>query len=180
MFRDHELVQIMPKLQKFAYKLCRTSEDAEDLVQASMLKAMEKREMFTEGTSLFSWTSKIMYNLFVSSYRRRVKFESQYDPEDYIKNQQTVPMQEQHMELHKVNKAMKELSEEHRNILIMICVKGMQYKQVAKILDIPVGTVRSRLSRAREQLQERMGDVLIIGTEQTAYGSREGHTRYAM
>lgn len=176
MFRNHELVEIMPKLQKFAYKLCRTQEDAEDLVQASMLKAMEKREMFTEGTSLFSWTSKVMYNLFVSNYRRRVKFETQFDPEDYIGKQQCAPLQEQHMELHKVNVAMRDLTDEHRDILVMICVKGMQYKQVAAMLDIPVGTVRSRLSRAREQLQEKLGEGIVIGTEHCSYDSRSVHT----
>lgn len=172
MFRNDELVTIMPKLQKFAYKLCRSQEDAEDLVQASVLKAIEKKDMFTEGTSLFSWTSKIMYNLFVSNYRRRVKFESQFDPEDFISRQQTPPQQEQNLELHNVNEAMKELSDEHRNILVMVCVKGLQYKQVAQMLGVPVGTVRSRLSRAREQLHEKLkGETLLLGTERYSWDS---------
>jgi RNA polymerase sigma-70 factor (ECF subfamily) len=158
MFQQPDLVKEMPKLHRFANRLCRNRDEAEDLLQATLLRALEKKDQFDEGTNLFGWTSKIMYNQFVSTYRRRVKFESQYDPEDYISRQYVEPSQETEMQLKRVKEAMQELSDEHRTILIMICVNGIKYQQAAKILELPVGTVRSRLSRARERLSEILGE----------------------
>ena len=134
-------------------KLTRNSDDADDLLQSTILRAIEKKHLFQEGTRLFSWTSKIMYNLFVSGYRRRTKFETQYDPENYIEQQSVEPSQDTKMELRQVQEAMDHISPEQREILIMVCVQGTQYAEAAEILNIPIGTVRSRLSRARESLQ---------------------------
>ncbi|NCT41474.1 MAG: sigma-70 family RNA polymerase sigma factor [Alphaproteobacteria bacterium] len=153
MFNNAELTEQMPRLEKFAMKLTRKQHDADDLLQATLLRAMEKKHLYKEDTNLFSWTSKMMYNLFVSNYRRKVKFETQYDPENYLEKQTVEPSQESEMELMKVNEAMSLLSEEHRDVLVYVCVQGMRYQEVADALDIPVGTVRSRLSRARDQLQ---------------------------
>lgn len=156
MFRNEELISEMNKLKKFATRLTGNTVDADDLLQTTVLRAMEKRHQFYEGTNLFSWTSKIMFNLFVSGYRRKTRFESQYDPEIIIGAQSTGATQEMELELRNVQSAMKRLSEDHREILLMVCVHGMQYTEVADLLDIPVGTVRSRLSRARESLQVLM------------------------
>ena len=156
MFNNNELTKETDKLKKFAYKLTRNSSDAEDLLQSTLLRALEKKHLFNEGTNLFSWTSKIMYNMFVSNYRRKVKYETQYDPESYIEAEKVEASQNIQMELKNVESAMKHISDDHREILIMICIKGMQYAEVSKILDIPVGTVRSRLSRARENLQQAL------------------------
>ncbi len=156
MFRNQELVHEMPRLRKFASRLCRSPEEADDLTQATALRALEKREMFHEDGNLFSWTSKMMYNLFVSDYRRRVKFETQYDPEPYLDKQNMPPRQQRIAELKATGAAMKQLSDEHRTALILVCVKDLSYKRAAEILDVPVGTVRSRLARAREQLEALM------------------------
>jgi len=153
MFNNNELTLEMPRLEKFAMKLTRNNHDAADLLQSTLLRAIEKKHLFQEGSDLFKWTSKMMYNLFVSGYRRKVKFETQYDPENYLEKQSVDASQDHEMELAKVNEAMDSLSEEHREVLVMICVQGMRYQDVADTLDVPVGTVRSRLSRAREQLQ---------------------------
>lgn len=153
MFNNNELMKHSERLQKFAYKLTRNQADGEDLLQSTLLRAIEKKHLFQEGTNLFSWTSKIMYNMFVSNYRRKVKFESQYDPESYIEKESIEANQNIQMEFKDVDRAMEELSNEHKEILIMVCVKGMQYSEVAAELDVPVGTVRSRLSRARDNLQ---------------------------
>lgn len=155
-FANEALVNEMGKLQKFARKLCRNEHDAEDLLQATVLKALEKKDMFHDGTNLFSWVSKIMYNDFVSGYRRRVKFETQYDCEELISNQAALPAQNDISQLSEVQEAMELLSDEHRTVLVCVCVKGMRYQEVAEMLSVPVGTVRSRLSRAREQLQEAL------------------------
>ena len=158
MFADTELLQETENLKKFALKLTRNEADAEDLLQSTILRALEKKDMFNEGTKLFSWTSRIMYNMFVSNWRRKSKFESQYDPEPYINAETTEAAQDIKVEVASVNEAMKQLTDEHRNVLVMVCVQGMPYQEVADSLDIPIGTVRSRLSRARLQLQDIMDD----------------------
>ncbi len=156
MFKEKALVNEMENLRKFAIRLTRNPVEADDLLQSTVLRALEKKDYFQEGTDLFKWTSKIMFNLFVTDYRRKVKFESQYDPEDIIGTQSVDADQPAQAELHAVGRAMEKLSAEHRDVLIMVCVKGMPYQDVADMLHVPVGTVRSRLSRARAQLAELM------------------------
>lgn len=148
------MIEELPRLNRFAHKLSNSSSDAEDLMQTTVTKALEKKDLFQEGTNLFKWGSKIMYNTFVSGYRRKTKFETQYDPEPYIEKQSVTPSQEHAAELGKVDDAMKQLSSKYSKVLILVCIKGHTYKQVAKMLDIPVGTVRSRLSRARAKLRD--------------------------
>lgn len=157
MFKEQALVKEMDNLRKFAIRLTRNPVEADDLLQSTVLRALEKKDYFQDGTDLFKWTSKIMFNLFVTDYRRKVKFESQYDPEDIIGTQSVDADQDSQSELKAVGRAMEKLTEEHRDVLVMVCVKGMQYQEVADMLNVPVGTIRSRLSRARAQLTELMG-----------------------
>ncbi len=158
MFSNQELVQEMDHLKKFAFKLTRNVHDAEDLLQNTLLRAMEKRHLYKDASKLFSWVSKIMYNLFVSGYRRKTKFETQYDPETYIEKQSVEPQQEEKVEMKNVAKAINKLPKKHKEILVMVCVRGMQYAEVSKKKKIPVGTVRSRLFRARENLKNIVND----------------------
>ncbi len=156
MFDHNALTAEMENLRKFALHLTRNKADADDLVQSTFLRALEKSDYFEDGTSLRKWTSKIMFNLFVTDYRRKTKFETQYDPEPYLQAQAINAPQESEAELHAVGDAMAKLSNDHREILTMVCVKDMPYQEVADALGIPVGTVRSRLSRARESLASLM------------------------
>ena len=94
-----------------------------------------------------------MFNLFVSDYRRKVKHESQYSPYLYIDRQTTEPTQDLSLELANVSIAMNKLYPKYREIIILVCIKGMNYGEASEILHIPVGTVRSRLSHARKALQ---------------------------
>jgi len=152
MFTQPELIVEMPKLRKFASKLTRNVTEAEDLLQSTLLRALEKNTYFETGTDLFKWSSKIMYNIFVTDYRRKTKFETQYDPEYHIENRSVEADQHTKLEVKILSEAMNHMSPEHKEILVLVCVKGMQYQEVADMLSIPVGTVRSRLSRARNQL----------------------------
>lgn len=156
MFSNNALIDETDRLRKFAYRLTGNISDAEDLTQSTVLRALEKKHLFEDGTNLYSWTSKMMFNLFISGYRRKTKFESQYDPDPYLEKQHTAATQEIEMQLQDVNDAMEQLSAKHHDILVMVCVKGMPYAEVSKKLGIPVGTVRSRLSRARENLQQAL------------------------
>lgn len=156
MFTQSALIAETGKLQRFSMKLTKNKADADDLLQSTYLRALEKAHYFQSGSNLFSWTSKIMFNIFVSNYRRKTKFETQYDPEPILNKQVVLPVQETNMEFANVRRAMMKLNADHCNILILICIKGQCYQEVSEILKIPVGTVRSRLSRAREQLQAAM------------------------
>lgn len=156
MFKNSTLIEHTDRLEKFAYRLTNNKADAEDLLQSTLLRAIEKKHLFNKGTNLYSWMSKIMYNMFVSGYRRKTKFESKYDPEPYLEKQSVQAGQEIKIELQDVDIAMNNISEDHKEILIMVCVKGMQYAEVSEALQIPVGTVRSRLSRARQNLQDEL------------------------
>lgn len=152
MFAQNALIAETANLKKFALRLTGNKADADDLVQSTFLRALEKADYFEDGTSLRKWASKIMFNLFVTEYRRKTKFETQYDPEPYIHSQSVEPAQEHKAELHTVGDAINKLSPDHREVLMMVCIKDMPYQEVSEALDIPVGTVRSRLSRARESL----------------------------
>ena len=98
-FNHDELVLEINKLRQFARKLCRNKDEAEDLLQATVLRALEKRHLYEQGTDLFAWTSKMMFNLFATQYRRRVKFETQYDCDDIIQSQSVEASQEKKAEL---------------------------------------------------------------------------------
>ena len=168
MFAQSALVAETGKLQKFAMRLTKNKADADDLVQSTCLRALEKADYFEDGTNLFGWTSKIMFNIFAASYNRRTKFESQYDPEPYLEKESMAPTQETAAEVSLVNKAMMKLSADHREVLVLICVKGMHYQEVSEMLQIPVGTIRSRLSRAREDLENIMNAPYAAATAREA------------
>ncbi len=157
-FEHEDLVSEIEKLRRFASKLTRNYDDAEDLLQTTIVKALQNKYKFEEGSNLFSWTSKIMFNTFASNYNRRVKFETQYDSENIIAAQATESSQESEAELRETGEALEKLSDDHKDIIVMICMNGMSYEAVAEQIDIPVGTVRSRLSRARDQLREHLAE----------------------
>lgn len=165
MFKQEEIVCEMDSLRKFALRLTKNKSDAEDLVQSTVMRALEKNDYFQDGTNLFSWSSKIMFNIFVSQYRHKNKFESQYDSAPYIEKMVAGPSQEACTDLAIVREGMERLSKEHREILTLVCIQGMHYEEVAEQLQVPVGTVRSRLSRARQQLQ----DILLPEKKTPAY-----------
>jgi RNA polymerase sigma-70 factor (ECF subfamily) len=156
MFNNQDLTTEVDGLRNFARRLTQNNHDAEDLLQYTLLRAIEKKHLFQEDTNLFKWTSKIMYNQFVTDYRRKAKFETKYDPESYLEAESVDAPQDKQLELNAVNDAMRNLSDEHQEILVLVCVQGMSYQEVADFLNIAVGTVRSRLSRAREHLQQEL------------------------
>lgn len=152
MLTNHALFAELDGLNRFALKLCKNRSDADDLVQTTIMRALAHRDSFEEGTKAFSWLSRIMYNSFATTYKRKIRYESQYDPEPEIMKVQFESSQEDKVMLHEVQAAMQELCPQHRDILMLICGYEMTYEEAAIHLNIPIGTVRSRLSRAREAL----------------------------
>lgn len=156
MFDNMELTGKLIRLRKFAIRLTGNVPDAEDLVQSTVLRALEKRHMYESGSNLMAWTSKIMFNIFVSQYQRRVRYETKFDPDIFIGQENVEAAQEDMLEFSRMNEALAQLSDDHRTILILVCIQGMKYEEASAALKIPVGTVRSRLARARKHLQEAM------------------------
>ncbi len=156
MFDNSALIGEMTDLRRFALRLTGNVCDAEDLLQSTILRAIEKKHLFQDDTNLNRWASKIMFNLFVSGYRRKTKFETKYDPESYLETLTVEATQDHAAELNRVEDAMQKLSPEHREILVLICIKGLRYQEASEVLSLPVGTIRSRLSRARECLQTQL------------------------
>lgn len=152
MFKHQELINELHKLNKFANRLTRNTTNAEDLLQSTVLRALEKNDYFEDGTNLFGWTSKIMFNIFISDYRKKAKFEIPYDPEYYIDQVSVGPSQEIYADLAIIKNSIMCLSKEHYEILILLAVYELSYDEIAQKLNVPVGTVRSRLSRARTNL----------------------------
>ena len=153
MFTRGELEKEMPGLLRFARRLAGNSHDADDLYQSTLLKAMEKKHQFTAGTSLFSWCSRIMFNLFASQRRRATKFETQYDPQPIIESQTEPDDKYLYIRLAEVSQGIRKLAKPHRQVLRTVCVNGTRYSDLAERLDVPVGTIRSRLHRARAELR---------------------------
>ncbi|MES2729068.1 MAG: RNA polymerase sigma factor [Pseudomonadota bacterium] len=153
MLAERDLLNEMEGLKKFAIKLCGNHADADDLLQTTILKALKNKDKFETDSRVFSWLSRIMFNSYVTDYKRKAKYETQYDPEPAIMAATVAPNQEDKMMISEIQEAMTQLSAEHRQMLMMVCAYGMSYEEVADKLGIPTGTVRSRLSRARDTLQ---------------------------
>lgn len=152
MLTNSALFAELDGLNRFALKLCKNKSDADDLVQTTIVRALSHKDSFEEGTKAFSWLSRIMYNSFATTYKRKVRYESQYDPEPEILKVKFESSQEDKVMVNEVQQAMEELCPQHREILMLICAYEMSYEEASIHLKIPVGTVRSRLSRARESL----------------------------
>ena len=163
MITSKDILENKNALKLFALRLTKGNRaDADDLLQNTILRTLEKQHLFEEGTSFFRWASKVMFNIFATDYRRKVKFDTQYDPESYLENESVEPDQEILTDWHKVQGTITTLPTHHRDIITMICIQGMSYQEAAESLDIELGTVRSRLSRARAALQNRLEQSLTM------------------
>jgi RNA polymerase sigma-70 factor (ECF subfamily) len=143
---------IIPMLRRFAYSLTGTSADADDLVQATFERILKKD--IPEDIEAVKWAFKVCRNVWIDEYRsQKVRQRATRAPElqeKQVDNQSAPHEAKEH--LAKVNAAMSTLPDDQRSILSLVALKGMSYKEVAAISDIPVGTVMSRLSRARTSL----------------------------
>jgi RNA polymerase sigma-70 factor (ECF subfamily) len=159
----------LDSLYNTAFRMTRNSEDAEDLVQETYLKAYRSYEQFEKGTNLKAWLFKILKNTFINEYRRRQaappesdfadieeSFESHISSEarENVKN----PEQEvlENVLDEDVQRALDELPPDYRMALLLADIEGFSYKEIADILEIPVGTVMSRLYRGRKLLEAAM------------------------
>ncbi len=151
-----QMIDLLPRLRRFAYTLTSNRFDADDLVQAACERALSRRKQFKSGTHMDSWMFRIIHTLWIDT-TRSLRFRTPHSTfdEKYI-GKGTVNKERDKIEakllLHNVKQAMAQLSEKDRVVLALVCVDGMSYKKTAETLNVPMGTVMSRLARARVKL----------------------------
>jgi RNA polymerase sigma-70 factor, ECF subfamily len=147
----------IPRLRRYARALTRDAARADDLVQSCLLRALAKQHLWQEGTDLRAWLFTILHNLNVNEVRRAVRDGSTVLVEDVAAELPVAPNVHDCLQLRDLNRAIGRLPDEQRQVILLVGLEGMRYDEVAKILGIPIGTVRSRLSRGRETLRVLMG-----------------------
>ncbi|RJF88337.1 sigma-70 family RNA polymerase sigma factor [Oleomonas cavernae] len=146
-----EIIRVMPPLRAFARSLAKNLAHADDLVQDTLTKAWAKRQQFEPGTNLQAWLFTILRNTFYTNVRRR-RWEVE-DVDDLQAAKLTVgPRQEWSLALRALERAIQRLPPEQREVLILIVGAGVTYDEAARICDCAVGTIKSRLARARARL----------------------------
>jgi RNA polymerase sigma-70 factor (ECF subfamily) len=150
-----KLEENIPALRRYAWTLLRNQSDADDLVQDCLVRALDHMDQRTSENDMRPWLFSIMHNLCVSRWRR-LRFRSSIVVSDTEADVSVPASQETAAELHAALNGLDQLPEEQRQVLLLVAVEGLEYADVAKILKIPVGTVMSRLSRARDKLRDTM------------------------
>ena len=155
-----ELTDVIPHLRAFARGLCGRPDVADDLVQEAMLKAWAARDRFEAGTSMRAWTFVILRNAYLTDMRRN-RFRGDYD-EGVAEKILTAPAgQEEPIHLSDMHRALLTLPPERREALLLVGAGGFSYEEAANICECAVGTVKSRVGRARATLNEMLEDGAI-------------------
>jgi RNA polymerase sigma-70 factor (ECF subfamily) len=147
----------IPRLRRYARSLTRDSVRADDLVQDCLCRAVRKSHLFQPGTDLRAWLFTLMHNQHVNDVRSAIREGVAIPVEDAAPFLPVAATQGASLELRDLDRGMAQLPDEQRQVLLLIGLEGFAYEDAAEILDIPVGTVRSRLSRAREALRYWLG-----------------------
>jgi RNA polymerase sigma-70 factor (ECF subfamily) len=160
---DAELLAALPRLRRYARVLTGDSNRADDLVQDTLARAWEKRGLWLAGSDLRAWLFTIMHNVHVNQFarRRRELAESSLDADDGPAAGWEVPVratQSDRVELTEVLMHIQRLPSEQREVLMLAAVEELRYDEIARIQGIPIGTVMSRLNRARDKLRRRLAD----------------------
>lgn len=179
---EQELLPVIHPLYNFAYHLTGSREEAEDLVQETYLRAIKSIGRYQEGSNPKAWLFTILKNYFINEYRRRVNRPQEVDFEqvaETIREEENGSAQSpeyltsdieswEHLLSDEVLEALQKLKEEYRIVLIMADLEDFKYEEIAEMLEVPIGTVRSRLHRAR----------LILGEALAGFAHKQGYTNY--
>jgi RNA polymerase sigma-70 factor (ECF subfamily) len=151
-----QIVALLPRLRRFARNLARNPHDADDVVQVAVERALRKLDQWHSDARLDSWMFKILRNVWIDEVRSRRRREKVFSPEEageFVGTDST----ERYTELLSVQAAMARLPEDQRAAVGLVLVEGLPYKEAAEVLEIPIGTLTSRLARGREALQAMLG-----------------------
>ena len=148
-----ELTDELPHLRRYAMSLARQKDEADDLVQECLVKALAAADKFEPGTNLCAWLFTILRNAFINKTRDRARANALTDGMAKLYGMSSPPSQHSSLELRETTAAIDRLPPSQRQALILVVHEGCSYQTAAKIMGTPTGTVRSRLSRAREALR---------------------------
>jgi len=152
----HLLETEIPRLRRYARALTRDASRADDLVQSCLVRAIAKEHLWQPGTNLRAWLFTILHNQHVNDVRRSVREGVCVPVEDVGPILTIAPNVTASLQLRDLERAIATLPEEQRQVILLVGLEGMSYGKVAVILRVPIGTIRSRLSRGRETLRRRM------------------------
>lgn len=156
---SEDLIALLPNLRRFALSLCRRGDVADDLVQITAERALAARDRFDPATRLDAWLFRILRNAWIDDLRRTATRGTTLDIAD-VPDAAVVDGPrgtEALLMLRRTEAAMAELPEEQREVMMLVCVDELSYREAAEVIGIPIGTVMSRLARARLALAERLG-----------------------
>jgi RNA polymerase sigma-70 factor (ECF subfamily) len=164
---DREVIPHMDALYNYALKMTGSPDDADDLVQETYLKAFRFFDKFEQGTNSKAWMFRILKNSYINDYRKIKKEPNKVDYEDvqnFYENIKSTDVKAQHVEEDSFSKlldddltaAITNLPEDFRTVIILSDIEGFTYDEIADFIDCPVGTVRSRLHRARKMLYTKL------------------------
>jgi RNA polymerase sigma-70 factor (ECF subfamily) len=169
---ERDALPLMPELYGAAVRLTRNPSDAEDLLQEAYLRAYRAFDSFQEGTNLRAWLYRILTNAYINVYRKRQREPQTISSDDvdewYLYDQLAESGREPSAEAEvieslpdeEVQEALASLPEQFRLAVLLADVEGFSYKEIAEILDVPIGTVMSRLHRGRRALEKRLWNVV--------------------
>jgi RNA polymerase sigma-70 factor (ECF subfamily) len=170
-WRD-EVVELIPALRAFAWSLSHNSSDADDLVQDTLIKAWSNRDKFEPGTNLRAWLFTILRNTYYTTILRRRR-EVRDENGEYAATLRTPPTQDWSIAIRALQAALQKLPPEHREALILVGAAGLSYEEAAEICGCALGTIKSRVNRARTRLLKIMDaegalDLMALDTPATA------------
>ncbi|MGZ8362411.1 MAG: sigma-70 family RNA polymerase sigma factor [Caulobacteraceae bacterium] len=149
-WRD-DIVALIPSLRAFAWSIAHNAAEADDLVQDTLIKAWTNRDKFEQGTNLRAWLFTILRNTYYTAVVRRRR-EVRDEDGAHAAMQTTGPAQEWNVALTGLQDALAQLPDEHREAIILVGAAGMSYEEAAEICGCAVGTIKSRVNRARKKL----------------------------
>ena len=165
-WRD-QVIALIPALRAFAWSISRNGSDADDLVQDTLIKAWSHRDKFETGTNLRAWLFTILRNTYYTAVVRRRR-EVRDEDDQHARALTSAPTQEWGLAIHALQAALDQLPQEHREALILVGAAGLSYEEAAEICGCALGTIKSRVNRARNRLMkvmdiDRASDAIIAG-----------------
>jgi len=152
---QNAMLAAVPQMRDFALRLCRRNDRAEDLVQEALLRAIVNIELFQPGSNMTAWLFTILRNHFLNECRRSRREVSDVDGY-FVATMTSQPAQEAHLQLDELEDALAQLPDDQREAVILVACAGLSYDEAAKSCHCAVGTIKSRLFRARARLAELM------------------------
>jgi len=153
---QEQLIALLPRFRRFARTLARNPHDADDLVQLAIERALTRLDQWQPGTRLDSWMYGIIKNAWIDEVRARQRRARVHAPEE-LGEHVADAASEAHLDRLSVEAALAHLPEEQRLVVALVLIEGLAYKEAAAVLEVPIGTVTSRLARGREALEALLG-----------------------